>query len=103
LYIKFVVKITTGEEFTVNPSTQAAYAGSKAEISCLSEVPPVWTKSNDQKFRYEKLLPYDGRIESIVIYDVHPQDTGTYFCSGRHLNRDFTEPFHLVVGGKCTA
>ena len=84
----------------IKPKAQVAYADSQAEITCLSEVPPFWTRQRGEKFEHDKMVPYDGRMETIALKYLNPHDSGTYSCAGHLNSRDFVLSSKLYVGGK---
>ncbi len=85
-------------QIIIRPKVQLVFTGNPVVMSCISRSQPIWRRNENEKFSYNILHPYDGIEETIILFEVHPSETGTYHCLTKIFPSDgFTS--HLYVGG----
>ena len=84
-----------GTEFDdITPNHQVVLEGTTAYIACNSSTKPVW-------MRNETILVGKVFFDSIILVNVHEEDSGIYSCHGTYFNGiPFISTSELLVASK---
>ena len=99
--LQFLIDIDYKDK--VHPKCQSVAVGETVRFVCFSTVPVLWS-FNDGELPSNAIiqeLKQRSVVNTLILYDVSPYNTGAYHCSGKDENLISFEEFgYLQVDGE---